>query len=82
MLADIARADSTSHSPHEEDAEVRKAAAKIPAQGFYRVWTWEENLELLPVTLPAFARSGAADAREGGRGALPGAPGKRIKQQE
>ncbi len=47
-------------------------AAKIPAQGFYRVWTREENLDLLFVTLLAFARSGASDDRGGSRGALLG----------
>ena len=62
---EIARAESTSQYPHEEDAQTHKVAAKIPAQGFYRVWTREENLDLLFVTLLAFARSGALND-EGG----------------
>lgn len=69
---EIARAESTSQYPHEEDAEAHKVAAAIPVQGFYRVWTREENLDLLFVTLLAFARSGAADDRGGSRGALLG----------
>ena len=69
---EIARAESTSQYPHEEDAEAHKVAAKIPVQGFYRVWTREKNLDLLFVTLLAFARSGAADDKGGSRGALLG----------
>lgn len=67
---EIARAESTSQYPHEEDAEQHKVAAAIPVQGFYRVWTREQNLDLLFVTLLAFARSGAADDKGGSRGAL------------
>ena len=67
---EIARAESTSQYPHEEDAEQHKVAAKIPAQGFYRVWTREQNLDLLFVTLLAFARSGATDDAGGSRKAL------------
>ena len=67
---EIARAESTSQYPHEEDAAAHKVAAAIPVQGFYRVWTREKNLDLLFVTLLAFARSGAADDKGGSRGAL------------
>ena len=67
---EIARAESTSQYPHEEDAAQHKVAAAIPAQGFYRVWTREQNLDLLFVALLAFARSGAADDGGGSRGAL------------
>ena len=74
---EIARAESTSQYPHEEDAQAHKVAAKIPAQGFYRVWTREENLDLLFVTLLAFARSGAADDQGGSRGALLGTLNKK-----
>lgn len=70
--AEIARAESTSQYPHEEDAEKHKVAGAIPAQGFYRVWTREENLDLLFVTLMAFARSGAGDDRGGNYGAVLG----------
>lgn len=69
---EIARAESTSQYPHEEDAAQHKLAAAIPMHGFYRVWTREENLYLLFVTLLAFARSGAADDKGGSRAALLG----------
>lgn len=52
----IASAVSTSQYPHEEDAEKHKVAGAIPVQGFYRIWTKEKNLDLLFVTLLAFAR--------------------------
>jgi hypothetical protein len=67
---EIARAESASQYPHEEDAEQHKVAAAIPAQGFFRVWTQEQNLDLLFVTLLAFARSGAGDDRGGNYGAV------------
>ena len=67
---EIARAEATSQYPHEEDAEQHRVAAKIPARGFYRVWTRERNLDILFVTLLAFARSGAMDDRGGSRKAL------------
>ncbi len=69
---EIARAESTGQYPHEEDAAQHKALSAIPVQGFYRVWTREENLDLLFVVLLAFARSGAADDRGGTRGVLKG----------
>ncbi len=63
---ELARAESTSIYVHEEDAEARGKLGKlVPAQGYYRVWTRERNLELLFVTLLAFARSGASDDRGG-----------------
>lgn len=70
--AEIARAESTSQYPHEEDAAQHNVAGKIMAQGFYRIWTREENLDLLFVTLLAFARSGAGDDRGGNFGAVVG----------
>mgnify|MGYP002625838794 CR=1 FL=1 len=70
--SEIARAETTSQYPHEEDAAQHKVAAAIPAQGFYRVWTREENLDLLFVTLLAFARSGASDDKGGNFGAVVG----------
>jgi len=74
---EIARAESTGQYPHEEDAAQHKVAAAVPVQGFYRVWTREQNLDLLFVTLLAFARSGAADDQGGTRGALLGTLKKR-----
>ena len=69
---EIARAESTSQYLHEEDEAAHKVAAAIPVQGFYRVWTREENLDLLFETLLAFARSGAADDKGGSCGTLLG----------
>ena len=69
---EIARAESTSQYVHEEDAAQHTVAAKIPAQGFYRIWTRERSLDLLFVTLLAFARSGAADDKGGAFGAVAG----------
>ena len=62
---EIARAESTSQYPHEEDAAQHKVAGTLPVQGFFRIWTCEENLDLLFVTMLAFARSGAGDDRGG-----------------
>ena len=69
---EIARAESASQYPHEEDAAEHKIAAAIPAEGFFRVWTREQNLDLLFVTLLAFARSSALDDRGGSYGAIRG----------
>lgn len=69
---EIARAVQTSQYAHEEDAEQHKVAGAIPVQGFYRIWTREENLDLIFVTLLAFARSGAGDDRGGNFGAVMG----------
>ena len=76
---EIARAESTSQYPHEDDAAAHKVAGAVPARGFYRVWTTERNLDLLFVTLLAFARSGASDDRGGHYGALFGTLGKSGK---
>ncbi len=70
--AEIARAESASQYPHEEDAAEHRIAAAIPAEGFFRVWTRERNLDLLFVTLLAFARSSALDDRGGSYGAIRG----------
>ena len=64
---ELAFAESTSQYVHEEDEEAHKVASKIPAQGFYRVRTKEQNLDLLFVILVALARSGATDERGGSR---------------
>ena len=70
--AEIAVAETTSQYPHEEDAAQHKVAGAIPIQGFYRVWTREQNLDLLFMTLVAFARIGAGDDRGGSYGAVLG----------
>ncbi|MBE5822456.1 MAG: DUF3592 domain-containing protein [Butyrivibrio sp.] len=69
---EIARAEQTSQYPHEDDAADHKLAAAIPVDGFYRLWTKEQNLDLLFVTLLAFARSKAADDKGGSNGAILG----------
>ena len=57
----LARVESTGRYVHEEDAESHgKLGSIIPVQGFYRIWTGAEDLELLFITLMAFARSGAS----------------------
>jgi len=76
---EIARAESTSQYPHEEDAEQHKIAGAVPVQGFYRVWTREQNLDLVFMTLLAFARSGASDDRGGSYGAVLGTLKRGIK---
>ena len=60
-------------------AEQHKVAGAIPIQGFFRVWTREENLDLIFVTLLAFARSGASDDRGGNFGAVLGTLKNRNK---
>ena len=45
-------------------------AGAIPIQGFFRVWTREQNLDLVFMTLLAFARSGAGDDKGGSFGAI------------
>ena len=69
---EIGRAESASQYPHEEDAERHRIAGALPAAGFYRLWTREQNLDLLFATLLAFARSGAGDGKGGNYGALIG----------
>ena len=77
---EIAVAEMTSQYPHEEDAAKHKIAAAIPVSGFFRIWTKEQNLDLLFVTLLAFARTGAGDAKGGNFGALVGTfKGKKDK---
>ena len=64
---EIAYIEQTSQYVHEDDAEKHKIANKMPIEGFYRIFTREKNLDLLFVTIMAFARSGATDASGGGR---------------
>ncbi len=68
--AQIATVEATSRYPHEEDAAQHKAASAIPVRGFYRIETEEKNLDLLFVTILAFARSGASDDKGGTYGML------------
>ena len=64
---EIACIEQTSQYVHEDDAENHKVASKMPIEGFYRIFTKEKNLDLIFVTVMAFARSGATDASGGGR---------------
>ena len=66
----IATVETTSKYVHEEDEEAHSIASKIPVQGFYRIHTGERNLDLLFVTILAFARSGASDDKGGSRRVL------------
>ncbi|MBR0426222.1 MAG: DUF3592 domain-containing protein [Clostridia bacterium] len=68
--AELARVESTSQYVHEEDAEAHRIASAVPVKGFFRIWTKEQNLELLFVTLLAFARTEASDASGGTRKTL------------
>ena len=69
----IAEAESSSRHVHEKDEEsAGKLASMIPARGFFRIYTAEENLDLLFLTMMAFARTQANDARGGNYGLLLG----------
>lgn len=74
---EIALAEVTSQYPHEEDAVQHKVAGALPVRGFYRVWTKEQYLDLLFMTLMAFARCNASDDNGGTNGAIIGT----IKKQ-
>ena len=68
---EIARVQSSGVHVHEEDAETKgKMGNLVPVQGYYRIWTRERNIDLLFVTMLAFARSGASDDRGGNYGTL------------
>lgn len=62
---EIAVAETSSRYVHEEDAEQHSKLSKVPAMGFFRVWTKEENLDLLFVALLAFARTEASEGDGG-----------------
>ena len=64
----IATVQASSKYVHEEDAaEHGKLANALPAFGHYRVRTTETNLDLLFVTILAFARTSATTAEGGNR---------------
>ena len=56
--AEIARVVNTSKKVHEEDEG--GVLSKMPAPGFYRVWTREENLDAIFLTLFAIGRTDMA----------------------
>ena len=67
---EIALAKSSSMYVHEEDeAGHGKLSKLVPMTGYYRVWTREQNLDLIFLTLMAFARTGARND-EGGSNAV------------
>ena len=61
----IAFFETTSQYPREDEAAQHKIASKMAVRGFYRIQTAEKNLDLLFVTVLAFARSGALDDKGG-----------------
>ena len=68
---EIALIRSSGMYPHEEDAEKKgRLANAIPARGYFRIRTTQENLDLLFVTALAFARSSALDANGGSYGLI------------
>lgn len=67
---EIAYVEATGRYAHEDDSQDHKAASKVPVRGFYRIRTREKNLDLLFVTILAFARSGASDDKGGTYGML------------
>ena len=68
---EIALVQSSSAYVHEEDAEAKGRLGNLmPVPGFYRIWTREENLDLLFVAVMAFARTGANDDNGGNFGLL------------
>ncbi|MBQ1685086.1 MAG: DUF3592 domain-containing protein [Clostridia bacterium] len=67
---ELARVETTSQYVHEEDAEEHKIARAVPVKGFFRIWTRERNLDLLFVTLLAFARTEASADNGGNRKTL------------
>lgn len=62
---EIAVLESSSQYVHEEDAEQHSVMNKLAVPGFYRIWTREQNLDVVFVTAMAFARSRALND-EGG----------------
>ena len=55
--AEIAVAESCSSYVHEEDEEAHKVLSKVPAAGYYRIRTREENLDAIFLTLFAIGRT-------------------------
>lgn len=78
---EIAFAENTGIYPHEGDAEKHsKAAGLIPVNGYYRITTREKYLDLIFITLMAFARSGALADNGGIYGGLRIEDGERNKK--
>lgn len=76
---EIAIIESSSQFVHEEDAEEHAIMNKVAVPGFYRIWTREENLDVVFVTALAFARTGALNDEGGAYGKqMRGALGKML----
>lgn len=76
---EIATIESSSQYVHEEDAEEHGVMSKVAVPGFYRIWTREENLDVVFVTAFAFARTGALNDEGGAYGKqMRGALGKML----
>ena len=67
---EIAILEAASRYVHEEDEEQHKLMKNIAVQGYYRIWTREENLDVVFLTAMAFARTGALNDEGGGLGKM------------
>ena len=68
---EIAFAESCNANVHEEDEAAKsKLASAFASRYFFRIWTREKNVELIFITLMAFARSSANDDEGGNFGLL------------
>lgn len=67
---EIALIQASNYRVHEEDQTEGKLANAVPARGFYRIFTGEQNLDLLFTVALAFARTEANDDRGGNYGLL------------
>ena len=67
---EIAVLESTSQYVHEEDEEQHKVMGKIAVPGYYRIWTREENLDVVFITAMAFGRSRALNDEGGTYGKM------------
>lgn len=66
----IACFETTSQYPRGDEAAKHKTASKMVVRGLYRIQTTERHLDLLFVTVLAFARSGALDDKGGAKSIL------------
>ena len=57
---EIAQAVNTNKKVHEEDADAAGMLARIPFPGFYRIRTYEENLDVIFLVLFAIGRTDMA----------------------
>lgn len=67
---EIALLHSSNRFVHEEDVQEGKLKNLLPSSGFYRIFTKEQNLDLLFLVIMALARTNAADETGGSYGIL------------